>query len=80
MIKGNRIYNDYIFYVFNFNLQATLKMDRRVSFLQRERIVHSLILELGLSNCVNSRLSNLSGGERRRVSLSVQVNNFIYDN
>ncbi|XP_014276473.1 protein scarlet isoform X2 [Halyomorpha halys] len=55
------------------NFMATLKMDRRVSASQRNRIVHSLIQDLGLSNCINSRLCNLSGGERRRVSLSVQL-------
>lgn len=52
---------------------ASMKMDRRVSYMQMHRIVNSLILELGLSNCMEGRLEALSGGERKRVSLAVQL-------
>lgn len=48
-------------------------MDRRVSEIQQQRIICTLIQELGLSNCRNTLLSALSGGERKRVSLAVQV-------
>ncbi|XP_063219154.1 protein scarlet-like isoform X2 [Bacillus rossius redtenbacheri] len=54
---------------------AQMKMDRRVQKLQRKRRIHSLILELGLNKCSHTRLSALSGGEKRRLSLAVQLLN-----
>uniref|UniRef100_A0A1B6CCH2 ABC transporter domain-containing protein n=1 Tax=Clastoptera arizonana TaxID=38151 RepID=A0A1B6CCH2_9HEMI len=52
---------------------ATLKMDRRVSQTQQQRIICHLIQDLGLSSCSYTLLSALSGGERKRVSLAVQM-------
>ncbi|KAL1141029.1 hypothetical protein AAG570_000955 [Ranatra chinensis] len=52
---------------------ASLKMDRRVSAIQQMRVISGLIQDLGLLMCSKTRLSSLSGGERRRVSLAVQL-------
>ncbi|XP_052129379.1 protein scarlet-like [Frankliniella occidentalis] len=52
---------------------ARLKMDRRVRSSQRHRRILSLLMDLGLSKCCHTQLRRLSGGERRRVSLAVQL-------
>nr|XP_018905140.1 PREDICTED: protein scarlet-like [Bemisia tabaci] len=54
-------------------LMAKLKMDRRLRAAQRTRKITSLITELGLTKCSYTQLSALSGGERRRVALAVQL-------
>lgn len=56
-----------------FNLQARLKMDRRLRSSHRNRRVITLINELSLTKCSNTRLKSLSGGETKKVSLAVQV-------
>lgn len=48
-------------------------MDRRVRASQRHRRIQSLLMDLGLSKCCHTQLRRLSGGERRRVSLAVQL-------
>nr|XP_018906580.1 PREDICTED: protein scarlet-like isoform X1 [Bemisia tabaci] len=50
-----------------------LRMDVRVSENQRNRIINNLILDFGLRKCMHSQLRFLSGGERRKVSLAVQL-------
>ncbi|XP_075230774.1 protein scarlet-like [Lycorma delicatula] len=52
---------------------AALKMDRRISSDQISRITHALINDLGLNDCKNTLLQDVSGGERRRLSLAVQL-------
>ncbi|XP_034253077.1 protein scarlet-like [Thrips palmi] len=52
---------------------ARLKMDQRVRASQRHRRILSLLMDLGLSKCCHTQLRRLSGGERRRVSLAVQL-------
>ncbi|XP_073980155.1 protein scarlet-like isoform X2 [Rhodnius prolixus] len=52
---------------------ARLKMDRRVSANQQTRIINSILQDLGLYYCTLTQLCNLSGGERKRVSLAVQL-------
>lgn len=48
-------------------------MDKRLTTLHRNRRVVTLINELGLAKCSDTRLSALSGGEAKKVSLAVQV-------
>ncbi|XP_026686992.1 protein brown-like, partial [Diaphorina citri] len=52
---------------------ARLKMDKRTSYQSRRCIVATLVQDLGLAKCYNTQLSRLSGGEKKRVSLAVQV-------
>lgn len=54
-------------------LMAQFKMDRRLPSSHQSRRVLSLLTELGISNCANTRLSALSGGERKKVSLAVEM-------
>ncbi|KAK3912634.1 Protein scarlet [Frankliniella fusca] len=55
------------------SFMAAVRMDARVSAGARRRRVLALLAHLGLSACEHTRLSQLSGGERRRVALAVQL-------
>lgn len=50
-----------------------MTMDRRFKSAFRTQRILVLLTDLGLDKCRDSKLSSLSGGERRRVSLAVQV-------
>ncbi|XP_076294941.1 brown isoform X2 [Lasioglossum baleicum] len=52
---------------------ACMKMDRRVRASVRRHRITAMLAELSLTKCANCRLSALSGGERRRVTLAVQL-------
>ncbi|XP_034179561.2 brown isoform X1 [Osmia lignaria lignaria] len=52
---------------------ACMKMDRRLRANIRRQRIMVLLGELGLGKCGNSKLSSLSGGERKRVTLAVQL-------
>lgn len=48
-------------------------MDKRAITKVRTRRILQLLGELGVSNCTETKLKALSGGERKRVALAVQV-------
>nr|WOD55115.1 ABCG transpoter Redboy [Hymenopus coronatus] len=52
---------------------ARLMMDRNVRRHQRRCRIAALLSELGLTKCTYTRLAKLSGGERKRLSLAVQL-------
>ncbi|XP_074844497.1 ATP-binding cassette sub-family G member 8 [Carettochelys insculpta] len=57
---------------------AKLRLPKTFSDSQREKRVESVIAELRLRQCANTRVGNMyirgvSGGERRRVSIGVQL-------
>ncbi|KAL5091533.1 hypothetical protein Trisim1_003135 [Trichoderma cf. simile WF8] len=57
---------------------ADLRLPSSTSAEDRERIVEEVIRELGLKECANTRIGNsqhrgCSGGEKRRVSIGVQL-------
>ncbi|XP_043284562.1 protein scarlet-like isoform X2 [Venturia canescens] len=52
---------------------ARMKMDRRFKSAFRTLRIAVLLGDLGLDRCQYTKLSGLSGGERRRVSLAVQL-------
>ncbi|XP_075992836.1 protein scarlet-like isoform X2 [Anticarsia gemmatalis] len=54
---------------------ARMMMDKRSTKLARARRVALLLSELGVNNCTKTKLKSLSGGERKRVSLAVQLLN-----
>lgn len=56
-----------------YELQACMKMDRRQRSPLRKRKIETLLAELGIERCANTKLSMLSGGERKKVSLAAQV-------
>lgn len=50
-----------------------MKMDRRFRNAARNLKIEILFSDLGLIESKNTKLCNLSGGERKRVSLAVQL-------
>lgn len=48
-------------------------MDKRSTKIMRVRRIQQLLEELGVDKCISTKLKALSGGERKRVSLAVQV-------
>ncbi|XP_017753804.1 PREDICTED: protein scarlet-like [Eufriesea mexicana] len=52
---------------------ACMKMDRRQGANVRRQRIMALLGEFGLVKCANTKLSSLSGGERKRVALAVQL-------
>ncbi|OLN97692.1 putative ABC transporter ATP-binding protein/permease [Colletotrichum chlorophyti] len=57
---------------------ADLRLPPPTTAEERKRIVEEVILELGLKECANTRIGNsqhrgCSGGEKRRVSIGVQL-------
>ncbi|CAH2989671.1 unnamed protein product [Chilo suppressalis] len=54
---------------------ARLMMDKRSTKSIRSRRIQQLLGELGVVNCSVTKLKALSGGERKRVSLAVQLLN-----
>ncbi|KAL1123492.1 hypothetical protein AAG570_002572 [Ranatra chinensis] len=57
-------------------MMARLKMDRYLNATHRTQRILSLISELGIVKCTHTKLAELSGGEKKRVSLAVQVSFF----
>ena len=49
-------------------------MDKRATTAVRARRVTQLLADLGVMSCTSTKLKALSGGERKRVALAVQVN------
>ncbi|KAK9306512.1 hypothetical protein QLX08_002881 [Tetragonisca angustula] len=52
---------------------ACMKMDRRLRASVRKQRIMTLLGELGLAKSTGTKLSALSGGERKRVTLAVQL-------
>jgi ABC-type multidrug transport system ATPase subunit len=57
---------------------ANLRLPHVTNSPERKAIVESVILELGLKDCANTRIGSsihkgCSGGEKRRVSIGVQM-------
>lgn len=50
-----------------------MMMDKRATKMVRARRVQLMLSELGVNNCDKTKLKDLSGGERKRVALAVQV-------
>lgn len=55
---------------------ACMKMDRRLRANFRRQRITVLLRELGLAKCISTKLSALSGGERKRVTLAVESREF----
>uniref|UniRef100_A0A2S2Q7P3 Protein scarlet n=1 Tax=Sipha flava TaxID=143950 RepID=A0A2S2Q7P3_9HEMI len=56
-------------------LMANLKMDRRTTAGARSECIGRLVAELGMGEFADTTLSLLSGGERKKVTLAVQLLN-----
>ena len=57
---------------------AELRLPASTSHVERVKVVEEVILQLGLKDCANTRIGDnehkgCSGGEKRRVSIGVQL-------
>jgi ABC-type multidrug transport system ATPase subunit len=50
-----------------------MKLDRRLASWERDRRVEELLVELGLKKSENTRIIELSGGERKRLAFASEV-------
>lgn len=55
------------------SFMAAMRLDARLPAAARSRRIRVLLADLGLSACADTRLACLSGGERRRVAIAVQL-------
>ncbi|KAG8222397.1 hypothetical protein J437_LFUL003018 [Ladona fulva] len=55
------------------DFMSRLKMNPEIREVEKKKWIRSLLSELGLTKCAHTRLSALSGGERKRLSLAVQL-------
>lgn len=56
-----------------YKFQAHFKMDRRIKKADKKHRVNSLLFLIGLRDKTFTRISHLSGGERKRLSLAEEV-------
>ncbi|XP_023951585.2 protein scarlet [Bicyclus anynana] len=54
---------------------ARLMMDKRATAIVRSKRIQQLLGDLGVVSCTQTKLKALSGGERKRVALAVQLLN-----
>ncbi|XP_026759081.2 protein scarlet-like isoform X2 [Galleria mellonella] len=66
---------DYLTVAEHMEFTARLMMDKRSSKTMRAKRIQQLLSELGVQNCTRTQLKALSGGERKRVALAVQLLN-----
>ena len=60
------------------DLAADLRLPRKMSKAERTHRVDMVISELGLRKCADTRIGNermrgISGGERKRVSIAIEI-------
>lgn len=52
-------------------------MDRNIPEIQQLRKILLIMDDIGITDIASSYLCNLSGGERRKLSIAVQVNSSV---
>lgn len=53
--------------------QSRMRLDRALCDDVRRKLIEALFLDLNLAGCKDTPISALSGGERKRLSLAVEV-------
>ncbi|KAK9870175.1 hypothetical protein WA026_006264 [Henosepilachna vigintioctopunctata] len=57
------------------NVSANLKLGKSVSTADKKNVVNEVIEALGLQECVDNHTSKLSGGQRKRLSIALEMVN-----
>lgn len=56
-------------------IAAALKLDKNKSMLERKLVVQDILESIGLENVMDTRVLNLSGGQRKRLSIALELVN-----
>lgn len=56
-------------------VSATLKLDKRKSMLEKKLVVEDILQAIGLDDVMDTRTSDLSGGQRKRLSIALELVN-----
>lgn len=56
-------------------ISATLKLGKEMSFEAKKLVVDEILEALGLSESARTRAADLSGGQRKRLSIALELVN-----
>lgn len=56
-------------------ISANLKLGTHVTSSEKQEVVLEVLNVLGLENCMDTRTENLSGGQKKRLSLALELVN-----
>ena len=56
-------------------IAANLKLGEQVSWEEKAEVIQEILDNLGLSECVNTRTSMISGGQRKRLAIGLELVN-----
>uniref|UniRef100_A0A6A7G821 ATP-binding cassette sub-family G member 4-like n=1 Tax=Hirondellea gigas TaxID=1518452 RepID=A0A6A7G821_9CRUS len=57
------------------NISANLKLGDKMSSVEKTEVVNEILETLNLTECRDTRASNLSGGQRKRLSIALELVN-----
>lgn len=56
-------------------VSANLHLRESLSFEEKERVINEILLNLGLTETTNTRLNEISGGQRKRLAIALELVN-----
>jgi ABC-type multidrug transport system ATPase subunit len=56
-------------------VSANLKLGNKYSLVEKQKIINEIIDALSLSNSTNTMTVNLSGGQKKRLSIALELVN-----
>jgi ABC-type multidrug transport system ATPase subunit len=55
------------------NVAANLKLPTKVPDMQKRKIINNIVSMLGIESCLHTHVGQLSGGEKKRLSIGVEL-------
>ncbi|KAB7499273.1 ATP-binding cassette sub-family G member 1, partial [Armadillidium nasatum] len=56
-------------------VSANLKLGDKMKWSEKEEVIREILETLNLTDCIDTRASNLSGGQRKRLSIALELVN-----